>query len=97
MEAGPPIALVRDDGLARAGEAASGQHFEGDVAFVCFGWSKRPDATPKSIGNTTRSSRIRPIPRVRNGGWSLGCGRTRPELSPPNQGSSRNDAETRLR
>ena len=37
------------------------------------------------------------IPRVRNGGWSLGCGRTRPELSPPNQGSSWNDGETRLR
>ena len=36
LEAGPPIALVRDDGLADPGEAASGQHFEGDFALVGF-------------------------------------------------------------
>ena len=42
LEAGPPITLVRDDGLARRGEVGTGQHLEGDVAFVCFGRCQRP-------------------------------------------------------
>ena len=41
LEAGPPISLVRDKGLAWASQAAVGDHAQGGVAFVCCGRCQR--------------------------------------------------------